>query len=250
MINLKDKKILVTGGSRGIGKEIVNFLLKAGAEVMFTYHSNYDKANETLELFNKAGLKCFMTKSDVSDLESNQQLFKEVQEKLGGLDILINNAGITKDNLLLRMTLDQFDSVVKTNLRGVWMTCKVFLKMLLRSSNGKIINIASVSGIMGNAGQSNYSSAKAGVIGLTKSIAREYAAKGLKVNAVAPGFTVTDMTERLNENQIQLALKSIPLGKMGSTEDIAGAVLFLASDLSNYITGQTIVVDGGMVMPI
>ena len=130
------------------------------------------------------------------------------------------------------------------------MTCKVFLKMLLRSSNGKIINIASVSGIMGNAGQSNYSSAKAGVIGLTKSIAREYASKGLKVNAVAPGFTVTDMTERLNENQIQLALKSIPLGKMGSTEDIAGAVLFLASDLSNYITGQTIVVDGGMVMPI
>ena len=191
-----------------------------------------------------------MTKSDVSDLESNQQLFNEVQEKLGGLDILINNAGITKDNLLLRMTLDQFDSVVKTNLRGVWMTSKVFLKMLLRSSNGKIINIASVSGIMGNAGQSNYSSAKAGVIGLTKSIAREYASKGLKVNAVAPGFTITDMTERLNENQIQLALKSIPLGKMGSTEDIAGAVLFLASDLSNYITGQTIVVDGGMVMPI
>lgn len=250
MINLKDKKILVTGGSRGIGKEIVNFLLKAGAEVMFTYHSSYDKANETLKLFKKAGFKCFMTKSDVSDLESNQQLFKEVQEKLGGLDILINNAGITKDNLLLRMTLDQFDSVVKTNLRGVWMTSKVFLKMLLRSSNGKIINIASVSGIMGNAGQSNYSSAKAGVIGLTKSIAREYASKGLKVNAVAPGFTITDMTERLNENQIQLALKSIPLGKMGSTEDIAGAVLFLASDLSNYITGQTIVVDGGMVMPI
>tara|TARA_B100001939_G_scaffold348159_1_gene373313 strand:+ start:4698 stop:5450 length:753 start_codon:yes stop_codon:yes gene_type:complete len=250
MINLKDKKILVTGGSRGIGKEIVNFLLKAGAEVMFTYHSSYDKANETLKLFKKAGFKCFMTKSDVSDLESNQQLYKEVQEKLGGLDILINNAGITKDNLLLRMTLDQFDSVVKTNLRGVWMTSKVFLKMLLRSSNGKIINIASVSGIMGNAGQSNYSSAKAGVIGLTKSIAREYASKGLKVNAVAPGFTVTDMTERLNENQIQLALKSIPLGKMGSTEDIAGAVLFLASDLSNYITGQTIVVDGGMVMPI
>jgi len=250
MISLKGKKALVTGGSRGIGKGITEMLLKAGASVLFTYRSNSDAANQTYEAFKSNGYDVYMIKANVTKPDDLDQLLKNVQDLFGGLDILVNNAGITQDGLMLRMSFDQFDQVIQTNLTGVWQMSKTFLKMLLKSDHGKVINITSVSGILGNAGQTNYSAAKAGVIGLTKSMAREYAAKGLTVNAVAPGFTETDMTGQLTEAQVALALQTIPLKKMGQVEDIAGAVLFLASDLSNYVTGQTLVVDGGMVMPV
>lgn len=250
MIQLNNKKVLVTGGSRGIGKGITEMLCEAGATVLFTYRSNAKAAQETLDALRKKGYQIYMTQADITDEASIVSLVDVVTETLGGLDILVNNAGITKDGLMLRMTSQQFDDVISTNLRGVWLMSKYFLKPLIRAEQGKIINITSVSGILGNAGQSNYSAAKAGVIGLTKSLAREYAAKSLTVNAVAPGFTETDMTNQLTEEQKQAALEMIPMKKMGQVKDIAGAVLYLASDLSNYVTGQVIVVDGGMVMPI
>lgn len=250
MISLVGKKILVTGGSRGIGKGITEMLLKAGATVMFTYRSNEEAARNALQYFKSSYDNVFMTQSDITNEDDVKVLQSHVLETFGGLDILVNNAGITKDGLMLRMSSDHFDDVIHTNLRGVWLMSKTFLKMLLKSDQGKVINITSVSGILGNAGQTNYSASKAGVIGLTKSMAREYAQKGLNVNAVAPGFTETDMTKRLTEAQIEAAIQAIPMKKMGQVEDIAGAVLYLASDLSNYVTGQTIVVDGGMVMPV
>lgn len=250
MISLLNKKALVTGGSRGIGKGIVEMFLNAGAHVIFTYRSNDQAANETLETFKKTYKHVYMIKADITMEEDITKLHEFVISTFGSLDILINNAGVTHDGLMLRMDLSQFQFILQTNLTGVWLMSKTFLKMLLKSEHGKIVNISSVSGILGNAGQSNYSAAKAGVIGLTKAMAREYATKGLNVNAVAPGFTETDMTKKLTESQVNSILQSIPMKTLGSVEDVAGAVLFLSSDLSNYVTGQTIVVDGGMVMPV
>jgi 3-oxoacyl-[acyl-carrier protein] reductase len=250
MIRLLHKKALVTGGSRGIGKGIVEMFLNAGAHVIFTYRSDEQSAKDTLETFKKTYEHVYMIKADITLEEDVLKLHEFVLNTFGSLDILVNNAGVTHDGLMLRMDLSQFQSVLQTNLTGVWLMSKTFLKMLLKSEHGKIVNISSVSGILGNAGQTNYSAAKAGVIGLTKAMAREYAAKGLNVNAVAPGFTETDMTKKLTETQVNAILQSIPMKTLGQVEDIAGAVLFLSSNLSNYVTGQTIVVDGGMVMPV
>jgi len=250
MIRLLHKKALITGGSRGIGKGIVEMFLNAGAHVIFTYRSDEQSAKDTLETFKKTYEHVYMIKADITLEEDVLKLHEFVLNTFGSLDILVNNAGVTHDGLMLRMDLSQFQSVLQTNLTGVWLMSKTFLKMLLKSEHGKIVNISSVSGILGNAGQTNYSAAKAGVIGLTKAMAREYAAKGLNVNAVAPGFTETDMTKKLTETQVNAILQSIPMKTLGQVEDIAGAVLFLSSNLSNYVTGQTIVVDGGMVMPV
>ena len=250
MISLLNKKALVTGGSRGIGKGIVEMFLNAGAHVIFTYRSDEQSALETLEVFKKTHQNVHMIKADVTVEEDISKLHAFVSNTFGSLDILVNNAGVTQDGLMLRMDVSQFQSVIQTNLTGVWLMSKTFLKMLLKSEHGKIVNISSVSGILGNAGQTNYSAAKAGIIGLTKAMAREYAAKGLHVNAVAPGFTETDMTKKLSETQVDAILQSIPMKTLGQVEDVAGAVLFLSSNLSNYVTGQTIVVDGGMVMPV
>lgn len=250
MIDLKGRKALVTGGSRGIGKAITLKLCEAGATVVFTYLSNEEAAKETLLDLKSKGYQAYMFQANTGDEESISQLFDFIALELGGLDILVNNAGITKDGLMLRMKLEDFDQVINTNLRGVFMTTQKALKMILKSEHGKIVNITSVSGILGNAGQTNYSASKAGLIGLTKALAREVASRHINVNAVAPGFIVTDMTNKLNESQIEQIQKQIPFSRFGEVTDIANAVLFLSSSLSNYMTGQVIVVDGGMVMPV
>ena len=250
MIDLKGRKALVTGGSRGIGKAITSKLCEAGATVVFTYLSNEEAAKETLLDLKSKGYQAYMFQANMGDEASIAQLFDFIALELGGLDILVNNAGITKDGLMLRMKLEDFDQVMETNLRGVFMTTQKALKMILKSEHGKIVNITSVSGILGNAGQTNYSASKAGLIGLTKALAREVASRHINVNAVAPGFIVTDMTNKLNESQIEQIQKQIPFNRFGEVTDIANAVLFLSSSLSNYMTGQVIVVDGGMVMPV
>jgi 3-oxoacyl-[acyl-carrier protein] reductase len=250
MINLTNKKALVTGGSRGIGKAITEMLCKAGATVLFTYVSNAEAAEETLLELKAQGYKVFMMQADMNDENSIIQLMDFITKQIGGLDILVNNAGVTKDGLMLRMKVSDFDQVLNTNLRGVFLTTQKALKLLLKSEHAKIINITSVSGVMGNAGQTNYSASKAGVIGLTKSLARELATRHVNVNAVAPGFITTDMTNKLSEEQLIMAKNQIPFNQFGQPSDIANAVLFLASDLSNYMTGQVLVVDGGMVMPV
>lgn len=250
MIDLKGRKALVTGGSRGIGKAITLKLCEAGATVIFTYLSNEEAAQETLLDLKSKGYQAYMFQANTGDEASISQLFDFIALELGGLDILVNNAGITKDGLMLRMKLEDFDQVINTNLRGVFMTTQKALKMILKSEHGKIVNITSVSGILGNAGQTNYSASKAGLIGLTKALAREVASRHINVNAVAPGFIVTDMTNKLNESQIEQIQKQIPFSRFGEVTDIANAVLFLSSSLSNYMTGQVIVVDGGMVMPV
>jgi 3-oxoacyl-[acyl-carrier protein] reductase len=250
MIQLNGKKAVVTGGSRGIGRAITKMLCAAGATVVFTYVSNAEAAEETLLELKALGYQAYMLQVNMNEESSVAELFDFVQKQLGGLDILVNNAGITKDGLMLRMKLDDFDQVLQTNLRGVFLTTQKALKMILKSDQGKIINITSVSGILGNAGQTNYSASKAGVIGLTKSLARELASRQVNVNAVAPGFIVTDMTSKLNEIQIEAVKQQIPFNRFGDVDDIASAVLFLASSLSNYMTGQVLVVDGGMVMPV
>lgn len=250
MIDLKGRKALVTGGSRGIGKAITLKLCEAGATVVFTYLSNEEAAKETLLDLKSKGYQAYMFQANTGDEASISQLFDFIALELGGLDILVNNAGITKDGLMLRMKLEDFDQVINTNLRGVFMTTQKALKMILKSEHGKIVNITSVSGILGNAGQTNYSASKAGLIGLTKALAREVASRHINVNAVAPGFIVTDMTNKLNESQLEQIQKQIPFNRFGEVSDIANAVLFLSSSLSNYMTGQVIVVDGGMVMPV
>jgi 3-oxoacyl-[acyl-carrier protein] reductase len=246
---LNQKRVLITGGSRGIGKAIVERFAEEGAHVLFTYKSNMASALDIVERLSAKGYHVHTVKADVSQQEDCKALVKHVQDTFGGLDVLVNNAGITRDTLMLRMSLEQFDDVVNTNLRGVWMLTQALLKPLLKSEKGKIINISSVSGILGNAGQTNYSAAKAGVIGLTKALARELGGRNINVNAIAPGFTKTEMTDKVPQEIIDQALAQIPLKRMGDVKDIANAALFLASNQSDYITGQTLVVDGGMVMP-
>jgi 3-oxoacyl-[acyl-carrier protein] reductase len=248
-MNVTQKRILITGGSRGIGKAIVERFAEEGAHVLFTYKSNMAYALDIVDVLSAKGYHVHTVKADVS-LESDcKALIHIVEETLGGLDVLVNNAGITRDTLMLRMTLEQYDDVMDTNLRGVWMLTQAMLKPLLKSPKGKIINISSVSGILGNAGQTNYSAAKAGVIGFTKALARELGGRNINVNAIAPGFTKTEMTDKVPEDVLNQALAQIPLKRIGDVKDIANAALFLASDQSDYITGQTLVVDGGMVMP-
>ncbi|HIA10550.1 MAG TPA: 3-oxoacyl-[acyl-carrier-protein] reductase [Flavobacteriales bacterium] len=244
---LEGKIAVVTGASRGIGKGIAHKLAEHGADVCFTYVSSEDKANALHKELEGYGVKIKAYKSDASSLEAADELINSVIEEFGTIDILVNNAGITRDGLLMRMSEENFDDVIETNLKSVFNTTKAIQKTFLKQRSGSIINITSVVGIKGNAGQSNYAASKAGVIGFTKSIALELGSRNIRCNAVAPGFIFTEMTEELDEKVIKEWNDGVPLRRSGTTEDVANLVLFLASDLSTYITGQVINVDGGML---
>lgn len=245
---LENKIALVTGGSRGIGKEICLTLAGLGALVIVNYNGSKEKADEVVNAITENGGKAEAIGCNVADFEASKTMAEGIIEKYGRLDILVNNAGITKDNLIMRMSESDFTSVIDTNLKGTFNTIRHFSKYFIKNRSGKIVNISSVSGVLGNAGQANYSASKAGVIGLTKSAARELSARGICVNAVAPGFIETEMTASMNEDVLDKAVKAIPLGRIGSTKDIANMVAFLASDKADYITGQVICVDGGMAI--
>jgi 3-oxoacyl-[acyl-carrier protein] reductase len=245
---LGNKVALVTGGSRGIGRAIALDLAKNGASVAVNFAGSEAKANEVVDEIKANGGNAFAIKADVSNGDEVQQMIKEVISQFGKLDILVNNAGITRDNLLMRMKDTEWDDVINTNLKGVFLCTKGVTRQMMKQRSGRIINIASVVGVSGNAGQANYVAAKAGVIGLTKTTAKELASRNITVNAVAPGFITTDMTDELPEDVKTEMLKQIPLAKLGEPSDIANIVTFLASEKSKYITGQTVHVNGGMVM--
>ena len=244
--SLEGQTAIVTGASRGIGKAIAIFLAKEGAEVIINYSSSLENANKVVAEISSFGGKAYPLQADISDENSVNELIKTVLEKNNKIDVLVNNAGITKDGLLMRMKTNDWQKVLDLNLSGVFYCTRAVSRQMLKQKKGRIINITSVVGLMGNPGQANYSAAKAGVVGLTQSAAKEFASRGITVNAVAPGFISTDMTKDLNSESI---LSAIPLGRFGNPEDVAGTVRFLAADPSAaYITGQTIQVDGGMVM--
>lgn len=245
---LENKIALVTGGSRGIGKEIALSLAKEGAVVIVNYNGSKKSAEAVVEEIIAAGGKAEGYQCNVADGAACEAMVKELIEKYGRVDILVNNAGITRDNLLMKMSEEEFDAVIDTNLKGTFHTIRYLSRYFLKQRSGKIINISSVVGIGGNAGQANYSASKAGIIGLTKSVARELASRSINVNAVAPGMVDTEMTQVLSDSVKEEMMKQIPLKKMGNTKNIADAVVFLASDKSDYITGQVLVVDGGMTM--
>lgn len=245
---LTGKIAIVTGASRGIGREIARTLAANGATVILNYNGSAMTADAAVAEIRAAGGTAEALKCNVADPAESEDFVKTVLEEYGRVDILVNNAGITRDGLIVRMTEEEYDEVLDTNLKGAFHMIKYLTKAFMKQRYGKIINIASVSGIMGNAGQANYAASKAGLIGLTKSVARELASRNVCVNAVAPGFIHTDMTEKLPESVQANAVKAIPLGKMGSTADVAQAVLFLADRASDYITGQVLCVDGGMAM--
>lgn len=243
-----EKTALVTGASRGIGRAIALALAKEGYAVAVNYAGSREAAEAVRDEITAAGGRAFILQGDVSSAEDVDRIFKTVKEEFGFLDVLVNNAGITRDSLFIRMKENQWDEVIDTDLKSNFLTVKAAGAMMMRRKKGAIINIASVSGIVGNIGQLNYSAAKAGVIGLTKTAARELAPRGIRVNAVAPGFTLTDMTDKIPEDVKNGMLHAIPLGRFGQAEEIAKAVAFLASDKASYITGQVLKVDGGMVM--
>ncbi len=245
---LKGKNAVVTGASRGIGREIALTLAKNGANVVVNYRNYNDEIKDLIKSIEEKGVKAVAVKCDVSNFKEVEELISKAKEELGSVDILVNNAGITKDGLLMRMKEADFESVLDVNLKGVFNTTKVVTPIMMKQRAGKIINISSVVGLIGNAGQCNYAASKAGVIGFSKSIARELAPRGVNVNVVAPGYIDTDMTNGLSDKVKEMILQTIPMKKMGSTEDVANLVLFLSSSLSDYITGQVINVDGGMVM--
>ena len=245
---LDGKTALVTGASRGIGRAIALRLAAEGASVAINYAGNTAKAEETKAAIEAAGGKAALFQADVSDSAQVEQMVAAVTEAFGTIDILVNNAGITRDGLLMRMKEEDFDAVLDTNLKGIFHVTKAVSKLMMKKRAGRIVNMASVVGIMGNAGQTNYAAAKAGVIGFTKSAARVFAARGITVNAVAPGFIATDMTAAMPEKAKEATLAAIPLRRMGEPEDVANAVAFLVSDQASYITGQVVKVDGGMVM--
>ena len=247
-MSLKDKVALVTGGSRGIGRAIALELGRRGAHVAVNYAGNEKKAEEVVKELNDIGVQSFKIKANVSEEQEVKEMVKKVVKEFGKLDILVNNAGITKDNLLMRMKVEEFDDVINTNLKGAFLCTKAVTRQMMKQKSGRIINIASVVGVIGNPGQANYVAAKAGVIGLTKTTAKELASRNILVNAIAPGFIQTDMTDVLTEEQKGAILSNIPLEKFGKPEDVAKTVCFLASDDAKYITGQTIHVDGGLVM--
>lgn len=243
---LNGKTALVTGASRGIGRAIALTLAGYGADVAVNYSGSREKAEETAEAIRGLGRKAVIIQADISKEEECIRMFREAEENLGTIDILVNNAGITRDNLAVRMTEAEFDQVIDTNLKGAFFCAKIAGKAMMKARKGRIISISSISGVRGNAGQINYCAAKAGIIGMTKCLAKELAARNITVNAVAPGYIDTDMTAVLPEKVKEQVLAQVPLKRMGNPTDIAEAVAFLASDRAAYITGQTIQVDGGM----
>ncbi len=245
---LEGKTVLITGASRGIGKGIALAFARQGADVAFTYRSSEEQAMALEKALQAEGVKAKAYRSDASDYEQSQQLVQEVLKEFGRLDVLINNAGITKDNLLLRMSEQDFDDVIRVNLKSVFNMTKAVIRPMMKQRAGSIINISSVVGIRGNAGQANYAASKAGIIGFSKSVAQELGSRNIRCNVVAPGFIETEMTAALDEKVLDEWKAQIPLRRTGKPADVANACVFLASDLSDYITGQVLTVDGGMVM--
>lgn len=245
---LKDKIALVTGAGRGIGRCIAITLAECGATVIVNYNGSKDRAMEVVSEIEKDGGKAEAIQCNIADFEASKAMIDDVIARYGRIDILVNNAGITKDNLIMRMSEQDYDDVLNTNLKGTFNTIHHTSRYFLKNKSGKIINISSVSGVLGNPGQANYSASKAGVIGLTKSVARELGSRGICVNAVAPGFVETEMTGAMPEEVLEKSKDMIPLKRLGKTEDIAGIVAFLASSYADYITGQVICVDGGMAI--
>jgi len=248
MIDLSGRSAVVTGGSRGIGRAIVLRLATQGADVCFSYRGNAAAAQETVAAVEGLGRRGQAVQADVTDPQAAETLVKAAIDAFGKVDILVNNAGITRDDLIMRMSPEKWREVLETNLFGAFYTLKAVTRPMLRAKGGRIINITSVSGQAGQEGQANYSSAKAGLIGLTKASARELASRGITVNAVAPGFVLTELTQDLPERLLEMARERTPLGRFGTPEDVANAVAFLASEEAAYITGQVLAVDGGLVM--
>ena len=244
---LEGKTVIITGASRGIGKGIAEVFAQQGANIAFTYRSSDEKAKSLEEELSVNGCKAKGYKSDASDFNAAQKLAADVLEEFGSIDVLVNNAGITKDGLLMRMSEDDFDSVMDINMKSVFNMTKAVLRPMLKQRKGSIINMSSVVGVKGNAGQSNYSASKAAINGFTKSTALELGSRNIRCNSIAPGFIETEMTEALGEEQINQWRNSIPLKRGGTTQDIANATLFLASDMSAYVTGQVLHVCGGML---
>jgi 3-oxoacyl-[acyl-carrier protein] reductase len=247
-LNLTGKTALVTGASRGIGRAIAIALAEAGADVAVNYAGSEAAAAETAQAIEALGRRAIVVRANVGKAVEFDAMVKQTLEAFGKLDILVNNAGITRDNLIMRMKEEEFDDVIETNLKGVFNGIKAVTRSMMKQRSGRIINISSVVGVLGNAGQANYVAAKAGVIGLTKSASRELASRGITVNAVAPGYIETDMTGKLPQEVQDGILTQIPLGRMGQPEDVAAVVVYLASDAAAYMTGQTLHVDGGMYM--
>ena len=248
MSDFEDQVALVTGGSRGIGRAICLELAARGALVAVNYKRSADAAEDLVAEITAAGGAAEAFQADVSSADQVQALFKSVLAQRARIDILVNNAGITEDNVIMRLKPKDFDDVIASNLRSAWLCCREAARSMMRKRSGTIINITSVVGIAGNGGQSNYAASKAGMVGITKSLAKELAVRGIRVNAVAPGFVETDMTADLSADLRERAIEAIPLGRMGNPQDIAKTVAFLASPDASYITGQSIIVDGGMVM--
>jgi 3-oxoacyl-[acyl-carrier protein] reductase len=246
---LSDKKTaIVTGGSRGIGRAICLRLAKEGINLVINYAGNHEAAQDTKTACEQLGVSVVLVQGDVSRAEDCEALFSAAVERFGRVDIVVNNAGITRDNLIIRMSEEDFDRVIEVNLKGVWNMLKLAARAMMKQRYGRIINLTSVVGVTGNAGQSNYAASKAGVIGMTKSLARELASRGVTVNAVAPGYIDTDMTASLSDEVKAMVKNNIPMGRTGRAEEVAALVGFLAGDQAGYITGQVVHVDGGMVM--
>lgn len=239
---------VVTGGGRGIGRAIAVRLAQEGANVAVVYRANDDAAQETVALVRKAGVECAAFKGDVAESDDVQRVFGEINAEFGRLDILVNNAGVTRDNLMMRMKEEEFDEVLRINLKGTYLCTRAALRGMVRARWGRIVNVTSVVGLIGNAGQANYAASKAGIIGFTKSVAREVAQRGITANAIAPGYVETELTGGLSEEIKDQIRAQIPAGRIGEPEEIADAVAFLAGEGASYVTGQTLAVDGGMVM--
>jgi len=244
---LQDKTALITGGSRGIGKGIAIEFAKQGANVAFTFNASVEAANALENELKSFGIKAKGYQSNAADFDAAQELAKNVLDEFGSIDILINNAGITKDNLLMRISEEDFDKVIEVNLKSVFNLTKAVIRPMMKQREGSIINMSSVVGLKGNAGQANYAASKAGILGFTKSVALELGSRNIRCNAIAPGFIETEMTDKLDPKTVDEWRKGVPLKRGGTPKDIANACVFLASDMSSYITGQTLSVDGGML---